>query len=119
MTQETRLWALIEAWRAELRFHVSQAELARHIGVSRSALSQWKLGKATPSPEYLRALQSATGIRYRDLLDAILIDQGYLTRDGAIPATSVPAAETVTGVRVPPVPPRRGAARRSARPGGE
>lgn len=76
--QMTHLWRLVENWRESQRFDVTQAALARDIGVARSAVSQWKLGKSTPTPENMRAIQSATGIRYRDLLDALLQDMGYL-----------------------------------------
>lgn len=74
----SHLWRLVEDWRKSQRFDVTQAALARDIGVARSAVSQWKSGAATPTPENMRAIQSATGIRYRDLLDALLQDLGYL-----------------------------------------
>lgn len=74
----THVWRLVDQWRAQQRFPVTQAALARDIGVNRTALSQWKLGQTRPTPDNLRALQSATGIRYRDLTDALLRDMGYL-----------------------------------------
>lgn len=81
LSEVTHVWRLVEQWRKKQRFHVSQSALARDIGVARTAVSQWKLGQSTPSPEHLRAIQSATGIRYRDLLDALLQDMGYLAPD--------------------------------------
>ena len=78
MPEQTELWRLVEAWRRRQRFNVSQAALAKDIGVARGAISQWKYGETRPTPANLRALQSATGIRYRDLLDAMLTDMGYL-----------------------------------------
>lgn len=78
MPEQTQLWRLVEAWRRRQRFNVSQSALARDIGVARGAISQWKYGESRPSPDHMRALQSATGIRYRDLLDAMLTDMGYL-----------------------------------------
>lgn len=74
----SHVWQLVEQWRDRQRFPVSQAALARDIGVKRTAVSQWKLGQTHPSPANLRGIQSATGIAYRDLLDALLRDMGYL-----------------------------------------
>lgn len=79
----TELWNLVEAWQARQRFGVTQSALAREVGVSRSALSQWKSGKARPTPEKLRSLSSVTGVSYRVLLDALLMDMGYLEKENA------------------------------------
>lgn len=78
MSRETHLWRVIESWRTSQPWPPSQAKLAREIGVAPTAMSQWKLGQSKPTPKRMRALQAATGIRYRDLLDAILMDMGYL-----------------------------------------
>lgn len=73
----TELWRYIEAWRARQPFSVSQAELARKVGVRPTALSQWKTGKTRPTPDNLRRLSTVTGVSYEILLDALLIDMGY------------------------------------------
>lgn len=100
MPEQTQLWTLVESWRRQQRFNVTQSALAKDIGVARGAISQWKYGESRPTPENMRRLQSATGIRYRDLLDAMLTDMGYLemgasdgtaTSDaGATPAEGTP-----------------------------
>lgn len=73
----TQLWRYVDAWRARQRFHVSQAALAREVGVKPTALSQWKLGQSRPAPANLRSLSSVIGVPYEVLLDALLIDMGY------------------------------------------
>ena len=91
MREVTQLWKLVEDWRHRQRFKPSQAALARDIGVARGALTQWKYDESRPTPAHMRALQSATGIRYRDLLDAMLTDMGYLPKgvgDGNAAATT-------------------------------
>ena len=75
--ETTELWRYIEAWRARQPFSVSQAELARKMGVRPTALSQWKAGKTRPTPANLRRLSTVTGVSYEILLDALLIDMGY------------------------------------------
>jgi transcriptional regulator with XRE-family HTH domain len=49
---------------------VSQAELARRLGVSQPTVWEWLNGKSLPSAERLKALSEATGISIDDLLAA-------------------------------------------------
>ena len=74
----THLWALIQEWLDAQFFRVTQAQLADKLGVRRSALSQWKLGKARPTPAHLRELHRVTRIDYDRLLEALVRDMGYL-----------------------------------------
>lgn len=74
----THLWALIQEWLDAQFFRVSQAQLADKLGVRRSALSQWKLGQARPTPANLRQIHQVTRIDYDRLLDALVRDMGYL-----------------------------------------
>lgn len=83
MPEQTQLWRLVESWRRQQRFNVTQSALAKDIGVARGAISQWKYGETRPTPDNMRRLQSATGLRYRDLLDAMLQDMGYLPKEDA------------------------------------
>lgn len=106
----TELWRYIEAWRARQPFSVSQAELARKVGVRPTALSQWKTGKTRPTPDNLRRLSTVTGVSYEILLDALLIDMGYRqeqrhgTPQEGTPNTQAAgsAANTHDGDMVPP-----------------
>lgn len=82
---ETHLWRLIQQWLDAQLFHVSQAQLAAKLGVTRSAVSQWKLGQARPSPEALRGLSELTKIPFDELRHAVMLDLGYTDteeRDG-------------------------------------
>lgn len=109
----TQLWRLVDGWRRQQRFPPSQSALAKDIGVARGAVTQWKYGETRPTPDHMRRLQSATGLRYRDLLDAMLIDMGYLPkeRDGneAAPIARTPRGkiakgETARAARAPRLP---------------
>lgn len=94
----TQIWRLIEEWRDAQLFPVSQAALAEKIGISRSAISQWKNGQARPTPAKLRALSDTTRIPYENLLDALLADMGYLTDAGtefALAADPMPPGGTM------------------------
>lgn len=73
----TNLWRLVEGWLDVQMFRPSQAQLADRLGVSRSAVSQWKHGQARPTPENLRDLSRLTGIPFGDLRTAVVEDLGY------------------------------------------
>lgn len=100
----SHLWALIEEWRDAQLFPVSQAALADKVGITRSAMSQWKKGQATPTPENLRSLSRVTRIQYDRLLEAVVRDMGYMTDEEVgrhgdaapiTPAGGIPAADNV------------------------
>lgn len=76
--EATHVWRLVQEWIDGEQFPPTQAAIARYLHVQRSAVSQWKTGKASPSPENLRSLAAMTGLPYSRFLDALLRDQGYL-----------------------------------------
>lgn len=84
MTQQTtHLWEQVQEWLDALDFAPSQSRLAERVGVARSAVTAWKLGKAYPTPENLAALarvmnRAHAEAVYERLLDATLRDQGYM-----------------------------------------
>jgi transcriptional regulator with XRE-family HTH domain len=61
-----------------------EAWVAKEMGISRSALNGWwNRGRTSaPSSELLRALARVTRTPYRSVLDAALIDFGYLPEEG-------------------------------------
>lgn len=73
--------------RALDRNHWTQRELADHIGVSRSAVSEWKTGNRSPEVAYVERLAEAAG----DDVGPLLRRLGYLYG-----ATDIPGAETPT-----------------------
>lgn len=96
---ETHVWGLVRQWMESQQFPPSQAAVARHLGVQRSAVSQWKKGQATPTPDNLRAMATMTGVAYELFLDALLRDQGYLrteTYDAATTKQAPGSGATVT-----------------------
>ena len=59
---------------------ISYAELAARIGISPSALSDWKYGRGFPDPDDIRRLADEIGVPYERVLDAVVIDRGYRTK---------------------------------------
>jgi len=81
--QTTHIWAEVQSWIAGLQFKPSQARLAESVGVARSAISDWKFGKTTPTPAHLAALARVMNPSdpepvYDRLLAAVNRDQGYV-----------------------------------------
>lgn len=61
-------------------YGVSDAELARRIGVSRQNLNLWRTHgvRGLPARTTLRGIAAVTGRPYRTVLEAALRDAGYL-----------------------------------------
>lgn len=74
-----RLVALIDHYKAA--HGVSDAELARRIGISRENLRLWRTNglRALPDRDNLRGVARTIGQPYRRVLSAALLDAGYLT----------------------------------------
>lgn len=81
--QTTHIWAEVQGWIDSLQFQPSQSRLAASVGVARSAISDWKYGKTTPTPDHLARLarvmsQGDAELVYDRLLVALNRDQGYV-----------------------------------------
>ena len=78
-----RLVELIDRYRNA--HGVSEAELARRIGVTRENLRKWRTNGVRRLPEHanLVAVARVIGCAYRDVLSAALFDTGYLTAEYA------------------------------------
>lgn len=74
-----RLWAIVQEWMDSIPYPPSQRKLAGRLGVSASAVTDWKYGEGFPEPVHLKALASEIGVPYERVLDAVLIDRGYRT----------------------------------------
>ena len=74
-----RLSALIDQYKDA--HGVSDAELARRIGISRENLRLWRTNglRALPGQDNLRAVARTIGQPFRKVLSAALFDAGYLT----------------------------------------
>lgn len=72
------LWAIVQAHID--RYGVLEAELARRIGTKPQTLNSWKNRgvRALPSRQLLLSLAEVTGTPYVDVLEAALLDIGYL-----------------------------------------
>lgn len=82
MPEVSAVWRVVEDWLQLVPFPPSQSRIAERVGVSRSAVSDWKSGKTRPSPEHLEALaemmepQLGRDVGTR-LAAALLRDMGY------------------------------------------
>lgn len=75
------LWALVQDWMDAIPYPPSQRKLAARVGVSPSAMSDWKYGDGFPDPESLGRLAVEIGTPYERVLDAVLKDRGYRQPD--------------------------------------
>src|SRR5712691_8375172 len=86
---DTVLVAFGEFVRAQRRLaQVSQRNLARMSGVSDSYLSQIERGNYRPSPQVVKSLALAFGLKPEQLYTML----GFMDQDGADPAPSVEQA---------------------------
>lgn len=81
-TETSHLWAVIQGWLDVLPYPPNQTRLAKSIGVTRNAVSEWKWGTSRPKPVHLRALADAMEPVagpdiYERLLAAVNRDLGY------------------------------------------
>ena len=117
------LGRLIELYRDGLDPKPSDAWIGRKVGVGRSAVGPWLRGESMPKPEALRQLASLMGVAYRRVLDAALLDAGYLEereyRGNAAPMNVVSEVGDPVprspGLGSASLPPRRGVGRRRDR----
>lgn len=72
----THVWAIVQDWMDSHWPQVSQAQLAKRMGVSKSTISAWKYGDTQPEPEDIRALASICEKPREQLVDAWLRDVG-------------------------------------------
>lgn len=82
MAQVTNLWKVIQHWKDQQQFPPNQSAIAKVVGVQRSAVSDWKTGKARPNPEHMRALadlmEPTLGpMTYTMLVMAMTADMGF------------------------------------------
>lgn len=82
MAKVTNLWRVVQHWLDQQRFPPNQSALAKAIGVQRSAVSDWKTGKARPSPENMlklaQLMEPTEGpLAYTALVMAMTTDMGF------------------------------------------
>ncbi|QSR25561.1 hypothetical protein CFH99_07985 [Nocardioides aromaticivorans] len=81
MTSQTEtpgaLWGLIQAWMDSMRYPPTQRQLADRIGVSPSAVTDWKYGRGFPTPDNVQKIAAEISKPYETVLDAVLKDRGY------------------------------------------
>lgn len=85
MAKEAPVWRIIQQWLDLQRFPPSQSKLGEAVGVSRSAVSDWKSGKTRPAPDTLKRLAALMAPTlgkdvYLELVMAVVEDMGYIPR---------------------------------------
>lgn len=77
----SELLAIIDAYK-ETHGQPSDASIARAVGIAPQTLNSWrKRGiRELPARESLQKLSQFMNVRYIDVLDAVLIDTGYMER---------------------------------------
>lgn len=77
-----RLFEIVEEYRSRFAPHEpSYSQVAEQVGVSRQTLSNWREPTKLVDKEHLVGLSRVTGVPYSRVLDALLQDIGYLTRE--------------------------------------
>jgi len=77
-----KLWEIVQRHIDAQPYGVSQRQLASKLGMSPTALGNWRELKALPAPTNLHALANLTGTPYLRVLDAALEDAGYIPKVG-------------------------------------
>ncbi len=115
-----KLWEIVQRHIDQQPYGVSQRQLAGKLGMSPTALGNWRELKALPTPANLHALANLTGTPYLRVLDAALEDAGYIPKAGDERGYTPPMNEArVTELFPPDVPqdpPTRAAARKRPKP---
>jgi len=76
----SHLWVLVERFRETSRFRPTMRMMADEMGVSHATLADWKYRRVTlPKPDHLKALAHTIDVPYRTVLEAALMDAGYLS----------------------------------------
>lgn len=77
-----KLWDIVQAHIDSSPYPPSERAVAAKLGISPTALSNWKNPKKLPDRENLRSLAQLAGVPYRVVLSAALDDTGYLDPEG-------------------------------------
>ena len=64
--------------------HMSQAELAREIQVSRQAVSRWESGSSVPDASIVSDLCRALGVKYESVFGAFELGEGAASAEDSI-----------------------------------
>ncbi|MFB7890275.1 hypothetical protein ACFCZ3_19715 [Cellulosimicrobium cellulans] len=81
MSAETtggRLWALVQEHRDAQPYPPSDRAIAARLGISPTALANWRGPSRLPERRNLEALARLVGVPYRKVLSAALVDAGYI-----------------------------------------
>lgn len=85
-----KLWEIVREHVDSSMYPPSERQVAKRLGISPTALANWRHPKSLPAAENLRSLARLTGQPYSRVLDAALEDAGYLAADvpteAAVPA---------------------------------
>lgn len=87
-----RFYDLIQQHIDEQPYGVSEAQIAKRLGVTQTTLSNWRTPKKLIAKKHVVAVSRLAGVRYERARDALLEDIGWLHEDSPEPGESQPKA---------------------------
>lgn len=72
------LWEIVRGHIDSSMYPPSERQVAKRLGISPTALANWRNPKSLPGAENLRSLARIAGVPYVQVLQAALEDAGYL-----------------------------------------
>jgi hypothetical protein len=76
-----KLYDIIQGHIDAQKYDVPERQVAKSIGVTQTAMSNWRYPKGLVAKQHLLAISRETGVPYARVLDALLEDIGYLHAD--------------------------------------
>lgn len=73
-----KLWEIVREHIDGSPYPPSERQVAKRLGISPTALANWRSPRSLPGAENLRSLARLTGVPYAQVLRAALEDAGYL-----------------------------------------
>ncbi|MCH8613427.1 hypothetical protein [Arsenicicoccus dermatophilus] len=89
------LWDLVQAYKDAQDWPVPDAQIARRLGLARSAPARWKTMSDLPTVETMRGIARICGYPYLRVLNAALLDCGYVQPGEIEGSWAVSAADVI------------------------
>src|SRR4051794_25025153 len=92
-----KLWDVVQTHMDGEPYRVSVRQVAAKLGMSPTALGNWRRLRSLPDADHLHAVANLTGTPYLRVLDAALEDAGYIPKAGGRDEPRDPAPTTQAG----------------------
>ena len=87
-----RFYDIIQSHIDSQPYGVSKRQIARKLEVSPTTLNNWQDPKDLIEKRHIQAVSRLTGVPYSRVLDALLVDIGYLREEGDGDVEAAPIA---------------------------